>query len=160
MASRNPSRWFSPKSSTSAARDRAKRWSPLRLTELEERVTPYNTFYSLEGDVDAIWNPYPVTYSYSNLLDGAIKNGTTSLTYTELTTAVEEAMGAWTAVTKLAFVEVPDSGPLPYGLTGGTHFGEDYDATGHPSIRWGHHTIEGAGGIIPWPMPAGREATG
>ena len=147
MASRNPSGWFARKSSIAAARDRVGRRTPLRLTELEERVTPYNTFYSLGEGVDTIWYPNPLSYSYSNLLDGAIRNGATPLTYTELTTAVEAAMGTWTAVSGIAFFEAADSGPSPVGLSGEDDSDGEYAADGHPFLRWGHH---------PFDRPAGQ----
>jgi Ca2+-binding RTX toxin-like protein len=143
MTPRTPSGWFSRNTPVASVRGRGLRRSPLRLAELEERVTPYNTFYSLGEGVDTIWNPNPLSYSYSNLLDGGIKNGATPLTYTELTTAVEEAMGAWTAVSGIAFYETADSGPSPAGLSGASDPGGDYDADGHPYLRWGHHAIDG-----------------
>jgi hypothetical protein len=104
------------------------------LEPLEPRLLLYNTFVSL-GDPDAVWSSTNLSYSYSNLLDG----GLGSLSSSQLITASEEAMGAWAAVTPLRFYEVPDAGPPP---------GDgNYDPSGLPTLRWGHHSIDGSAGL-------------
>ncbi len=92
----------------------------------------YNTYVDL-GDSTAKWPSNDVSYSYSNLLNGWAAGPTDA----QLIGAVEEAMGAWSAVTPLRFYERVDSGPLP------DNNDSDYNAIGRPWIRWGHHLIDG-----------------
>jgi hypothetical protein len=82
--------------------------------------------------------PVLVSYSYSNLFDGAFL----MLSPAQLRAATEEAFGLWASVAPLHFVERPDSGPRPSD--------EPYDADGHPIIRIGHHpSTEWAHGFFP-----------
>jgi hypothetical protein len=74
-------------------------------------------------------SPVYITYSYSNLLDGAFLLATPA----ELRAATEEALGLWAAHAPLHFIEQPDSGPRPEDLS--------YSADGHPQIRIGHHVM-------------------
>lgn len=80
-------------------------------------------------------SPATITYSYSNLLDGALPGG---LTASELRSATEEALDLWASFAPLDFVEVPDSGPAPGDTS--------YPPSGHPDIRIGHHFIDGGSG--------------
>lgn len=73
--------------------------------------------------------PVYLTYSYSNLLNGAFL----LLTSADLRAATEEALQLWANVAPLHFVERPDSGPLPSD--------DPYPAAGHPQIRIGHHVM-------------------
>jgi hypothetical protein len=68
-----------------------------------------------------------LTYSYSNLLDGAFL----LMDPTELRAATEEALRLWATYAPLHFVERRDSGPDVSDLS--------YSAEGHPQIRIGHH---------------------
>lgn len=77
-----------------------------------------------------------VTYSYSNLLDGDIQG----LTPGQLRQATEEALGLWSSVAPINFVEVEDSGPLP------TESELNYSGVGAPQIRIGAHILDGPGG--------------
>jgi hypothetical protein len=82
--------------------------------------------------------PVVITYSYSNLFDGAFL----MLTPEELRAATEEAFGLWASVAPLHFVERHDSGPAPSD--------DPYEADGYPMIRIGHHrTTEWAHGYFP-----------
>lgn len=78
-----------------------------------------------------------ITYSYSNLFDGALGGG---LTQTELTAMVEEGFALWASYAPFIFVEVPDSGPAPSDTS--------YDPDSHPDIRIGHHPIDGGLGVL------------
>jgi Ca2+-binding RTX toxin-like protein len=107
-----------------------------RLEVLEDRIVLWNTYVSL-GDADAVWSFTNLSYSYSNLLDGWLNDD--GMTTSDITDAVEESMGAWTAVTPLTFFQLPDSGPAP---------GDgQYDPIGRPFLRWGHHYIDGGTGL-------------
>ena len=72
--------------------------------------------------------PFALTYSYSNLLDGNLH---TVLTPGELRTATEEALALWARYAPIHFFEAPDAGPPPSDV--------DYSAAGTPDIRIGHH---------------------
>lgn len=74
------------------------------------------------------------TYSYSNLLDGALRRQL-DFSEAEMVRATEEAFALWSAVVPVTFVEVPDAGPLP------TPQDSPYDADGAPDFRLGHHDI-------------------
>jgi len=78
-------------------------------------------------------DPPTITYSYSNLLDGAL-----GLPAADLRAACEEALGLWATYAPLHFVEVQDSGPPPSDSS--------YPAFGYPQIRIGHHYIDGSTG--------------
>ncbi|MDY6786016.1 MAG: matrixin family metalloprotease [Cyanobacteriota bacterium] len=80
-------------------------------------------------------SPLTITYSYSNLLDGTLGLGASTLR-----SAVEEALGIWADFAPLNFVEVEDSGP-PAGDT-------SYPAAGLPQLRFGHHFFDGSGGAL------------
>jgi Ca2+-binding RTX toxin-like protein len=97
------------------------------LEVLEDR----RLFYSTVGQ-DNAWSFTTLGYSYSNLLDG----GLAGISASDLVAASQEAMGVWSAVAPLRFEGAPDSGPLP------TEDDNNYDAIGHPIVRWGHHDID------------------
>ncbi len=78
---------------------------------------------------DGVGTALYLTYSYSNLLDGAFLLNTPG----ELRAATEEALRLWTNHAPLHFVEQRDSGPHVADLP--------YEAEGHPQIRIGHHAI-------------------
>jgi len=78
-------------------------------------------------------DPPTITYSYSNLLDGAL-----GLPAADLRAAGEEALGLWATYAPLHFVEVQDSGPPPSDTA--------YSPLGYPQIRIGHHYIDGSTG--------------
>lgn len=73
-------------------------------------------------------DPFTLTYSYSNLLDG---NLFTVLSSEQLRSVTEEALGLWSQFAPIHFVEVPDAGPPPSDAY--------YPAAGTPDIRIGHH---------------------
>lgn len=79
-----------------------------------------------------------ITFSYSNLLD----DGMTGVTTTQLETAVLEALAVWAAQAPLNFILVDDSGPLP------TPLDLSYLAGTTPNLRFGHHAIDGASGVL------------
>ncbi len=79
--------------------------------------------------------PVTITYSYSNLLDGTI-----GIASSQITSAIEEALGLWAKYAPLNFVEVTDSGPTPSDSY--------YSASGKPDIRFGYHNIDGRGNIL------------
>ena len=82
--------------------------------------------------------PVQITYSYSNLLNGAFL----LLTPAELRAATEEGLRHWATYAPIHFIERPDSGPLPSD--------EPYPAAGYPQIRIGHQISTDAGrGFFP-----------
>ena len=82
--------------------------------------------------------PVHLTYSYSNLLNGAFL----MLTPAELRAATEEGLRLWATYAPIHFSERPDSGPLPGD--------EPYPAANHPQIRIGHHIMTDPGrGFFP-----------
>jgi len=82
--------------------------------------------------------PVTITYSFSNLFDGGMLNASGLPVSTgELRGGVVEAMRVWASVAPLNFVELPDAGPPVSDL--------NYDGTGLPQIRIGHHLIDGFG---------------
>ena len=119
------------KMSVTSSRRRRVQSRPL-VEVMERRLVLYNTYVG-QGDSDAVWSFTNLSYSFSNLLDSGLGGVSTS----DLVSATEEAMGAWTAVTPLAFFQQNDSGP---GVGDG-----NYDPIGHPFMRWGHHYIDGTG---------------
>jgi hypothetical protein len=72
--------------------------------------------------------PFTLTYSYANLLDGNLYS---VLTAAQLRAATEESLALWTTYAPIHFFEVPDAGPPPSDL--------HYPAAGTPDIRIGHH---------------------
>jgi hypothetical protein len=76
----------------------------------------------------AVADPFVLTYSYSNLLDGNLH---TVLSAPQLRAATEESLGLWSRYAPIDFHEVPDAGPPPSD--------HDYPAAGTPDIRIGHH---------------------
>lgn len=75
-------------------------------------------------------SPITLTYSYSNLLDGSIRDGSgTPFDTSLLKNIFETAFRDYAAVLPISFVEVADRGPLPE--TG------EYDPTGLADIRIG-----------------------
>ncbi|OKH44624.1 hypothetical protein NIES2101_28185 [Calothrix sp. HK-06] len=78
-----------------------------------------------------------ITYSYSNLLDGELKG---DLLATKIRSIVEEALKLWSKYTPLNFKEVKDSGPAPSD--------NYYSDNNNPQIRFGHHYIDGNGGVL------------
>ncbi len=82
--------------------------------------------------------PVVITYSYSNLLDGAFL----LLTPTQLRAATQEAFALWAHFAPLVFQERPDRGPAPSDTA--------YPAGDTPQIRIGHHeTIDWAHAYYP-----------
>ncbi|HXH05028.1 MAG TPA: matrixin family metalloprotease [Vicinamibacterales bacterium] len=77
-------------------------------------------------------SPVTITYSFSNLLDGAFG----LVSPAELRAATEEALRLWASVAPLHFHEQSDSGPVPSDAA--------YDASGHAMIRIGHHAMSEA----------------
>jgi Matrixin/PEP-CTERM motif len=87
---------------------------------------------------DGPGSPLVITYSYSNLLDGAFL----MLSAGELRAATEEALSLWASVAPLHFIERSDTGPAPTD--------NSYEPYAHPAIRFGHHTSpERAHGFYP-----------
>ncbi|MBI1369176.1 MAG: matrixin family metalloprotease [Planctomycetes bacterium] len=82
-------------------------------------------------------DPFTLTYSYSNLLDGGLAGG---LTATQIRAAIEEGLALWAQFVPINFVEVPDVGPLPDDAD------TPYTAGALPLLRIGHHFIDGASG--------------
>jgi hypothetical protein len=75
--------------------------------------------------------PVVLTYSFSNLLDGAFGG---LLSEADIRTSTTEAFGLWSTYAPLSFIERPDSGPNPSE--------RDYSAAAHPHIRIGYHPID------------------
>lgn len=113
----------------SAARSQNRRNSTrLNLENLETRDVPYS--------IGVPWDTHLISYSYSNLLDGVLRDPSgAQLSAGDLRTATREAMGIWASVANVSFYELPDSGPAASET--------QYDGTGRPAIRWGHHFIDG-----------------
>jgi Matrixin len=78
-----------------------------------------------------------ITYSYSNLLNGALKGG---ITNAQITGAIKEAVGLWSLYAPLKFIELLDSGPAPSDTS--------YAAGTNPQIRFGVHAIDGLNGVL------------
>lgn len=92
---------------------------------------------------------YPITYSYSNFLDGGM-----GLPPATLKAVVEEALAVWAAKAPLDFIEVPDSGPPP---------SDNVYPDGHPDLRFGHHAFDGPSGVLAhayFPPPNGQGLAG
>ena len=79
-------------------------------------------------------DPITITYSYSNLFDGALATAAGFEPY-EMLQAVEEGLSLWSQVVPLTFVETIDSGP-PVSDS-------QYLAASHPQTRIGHHDLSG-----------------
>jgi hypothetical protein len=92
--------------------------------------------------------PVYLTYSYSNLLEPGFN---TSLSPTEIRSAVELAFGVWALHAPIHFVEAPNAGPDPSEF--------EYDASGTPDIRLGYlPALEGgyaAHAHLPFQHPGG-----
>lgn len=71
--------------------------------------------------------PAVITYSYSNLLNGAFL----LITPAQLRAATEEAFRLWAGYAPLHFLERPDAGPAPSDVA--------YDSPDSPMIRIGYH---------------------
>lgn len=82
-------------------------------------------------------DPFELTYSYSNLLDGTLAGG---ISIAELRAAVEEGFALWAQYVPITFTEVPDVGPLPDDAD------TPYAAGSTPLLRIGHHYIDGPAG--------------
>jgi hypothetical protein len=82
-------------------------------------------------------DPITITYSYSNLLDGGLGGG---LSDEDIKLAIQEALGLWASFAPLHFVEEVDSGPAVSE--------DNYSASTHPKIRFGHHAIDGSSGVL------------
>jgi hypothetical protein len=82
--------------------------------------------------------PVTLTYSYSNLLDGGLRNAAgASIPEPQILAAVEEAFSMWSSVAPLSFTEVPDQGgPPPPTNYGPGQFG---------AIRLGYGQLDGRG---------------
>lgn len=94
----------------------------------------------LWGAAAANADPFALTYSYSNLLDGRLD---TALTPLELRAATEESLGLWSRYAPIEFHEVPDAGPPPSDV--------NYPASGTADIRIGHHNdLEFTHAFYPW----------
>jgi hypothetical protein len=98
---------------------------------LERRLLLYNTYVG-QGDNDAKWTNYDLSYSFTNALDGGLQPASV----TQIRTAVAEAFAMWAAVSPLKFTEQID--PNPSLVTD-----ETYDGDGLPTIRIGQHNIDG-----------------
>jgi len=81
-------------------------------------------------------DPFELTYSYSNLLDGTLSG----INEAELRAAVEEGFALWAQHVPITFVQAPDLGPLPDAAD------TPYAAGSTPHLRIGHHFIDGEGG--------------
>lgn len=77
-----------------------------------------------------------VTYSFANLLDGGMRG----ITAAQLRAGVVESLAVWSAVSPLVFREVADSGPTPGDSS--------YTPGTAPNLRFGHHAIDGASGVL------------
>lgn len=86
------------------------------------------------------WNGTEVTWGYSNLLDGGLPLAA-GTTLTDIKNAVVEALGLWAAVTGIHFTYVPDPGGVA------VQDATNYNGTDFPTIRIGHHYIDGSSGL-------------
>lgn len=78
-----------------------------------------------------------ITYSYSNFLNGGMSGGLSSA---QLKASIQEALSVWAAAAPLSFTEVADSGPAVSD--------NSYAAGSTPNLRFGHHTFDGAFGVL------------
>ena len=107
---------------------------------LEDRLLMYNLGerWNFDGNL--------ISYSYSNLFDGGVRQGDgagglgAALNNADLRWAIEESLMAWAAVANISFFERADSGPSPLN-------DDEYDAAGHPIMRFGHHFMDGNMGL-------------
>lgn len=92
----------------------------------------YFPMYSKWEQPGGLGSPITLTYSYINLLDGGILDGTTgdSIPAPMLKSIFETALWDYANVLPIHFIEVIDSGPQPE--TG------QYEPTGLPDIRIGY----------------------
>ena len=86
------------------------------------------------------WNTTSITWGYSNLLDGGLPLAA-GTTLADIKAACVEALGLWSAVTGLKFIYVNDPGGVAVGDS------PNYDGTNFPTIRIGHHYIDGSTGL-------------
>ena len=84
--------------------------------------------------------PVVITYSYSNLLDGALL----LITPTQLRAATEEAFRLWAAYAPLHFVERPDFGPPPSEAAYFAPAAADVRIGHHPMTDWAHAYYPGS----------------
>lgn len=101
-----------------------------------EEFNAFEPWDDEDPNVDGI----QITYSYSNFLDGNLPGG---LTVEELRAATEEAFALWASAAPLFFIEVVDSGPDPESPPD-----DPYPASNHPTIRIGHHFIDGPSSVL------------
>ena len=102
---------------------------------IDEAISPSGT--STKFNAGSGWNTTALTYSYSNLLDGGLPGG---LAADQLRSLSQEALLTWASASPLTFTEQPDGGPLP------TADDSNYNGTGLPKLRIGHHPFGGASG--------------
>lgn len=90
-------------------------------------------------DADPVADGIQITYSYSNFLSGVdpLPGG---LSEEDLRAATEEALGLWATYAPLHFIEIPDAGPGPSDVP--------YSPVDLPSLRIGHHLIDGGGSVL------------
>jgi hypothetical protein len=86
------------------------------------------------------WNTTSITWGYSNLLDGGLPLAA-GTTLADIKAACVEALGLWSAVTGIKFIYVNDPGGVA------VQDGTNYDGTNFPTIRIGHHFIDGSTGL-------------
>ncbi|MEM8503395.1 MAG: matrixin family metalloprotease [Cyanobacteria bacterium P01_D01_bin.1] len=101
--------------------------------------TVFKSAFSLQDSIfrweqpDGKGSDLTLTYSYSNLFDGAIGGG---ITNQEMKSAIEESFSLWAQYAPLNFVEVSDTGEKSFS---------NPDAA---DIRFGHREMDGSGGTL------------
>ena len=101
------------------------------LVSTASTAATYYPIYATWPQPDGPGTPITLTYSYSNFLDGGMRDSSgTALPVTVLRSAIETALQDYADVLPIHFVEVADSGPAP-----GTG---QYDPQGHADIRIGY----------------------
>ncbi len=107
----------------------------------------YYPMYAAWPLAGGIGSPITLTYSYDNLLDGALQpaRGSSALANDALRGAFEAALWDYAAVLPIHFREVRDNGPLPES--------GEYDPTGLADIRIGQVAhIDGANAYAYFPF--------
>jgi hypothetical protein len=114
-------------------------------------IAGYFPMYHTWPQPGGLGSPITLTYSYSNLFDGSIKDSSTGAPMVEsvMRSAFETAFWDYAIHLPIHFVEVPDNdGPLPEST-----LPYDYDPTGLADIRIGQVPhIDGANAYAYFPF--------
>ncbi len=118
-----------------------RRFRSLSIEPLEARRMMFATYVG-QGDPNGVWGTTNLSYSHSNFLDNAA-GWATGLARVDMQNAIEEAMGVWTAVTPLRFFAAGR-------FRARCRAKRRMPAGSNPTIRWGHHFIDGVPTMPPF----------